>query len=202
MSNDAVEGLSASLEDYLEVIFHLENAHQAARAKDIADQMSVQRASVTGALRALAGRGLINYSPYSYVTLTPRGRHVAQQVIRRHQILKDFFTTALRLEPDQAEANACRIEHAIGPVAFERLVQFLEFIKTCPRAGADWLQAFAAYCQRSENEPDCPACVARCLEKLQREENPAEEKLSRTREPGPERRTHEEDVDPVEAGLR
>ncbi|MEJ5363629.1 MAG: metal-dependent transcriptional regulator [Desulfosoma sp.] len=202
MSNDALEGLSASLEDYLEVIFHLENAHQAARAKDIADQMSVQRASVTGALRALAGRGLINYSPYSYVTLTPQGRHVAQQIIRRHQILKDFFTTALRLEPDQAEANACRIEHAIGPVAFERLVQFLEFIKTCPRAGADWLQAFAAYCQRSENEPDCPACVARCLQKLERETNPAEEKPPRTREPGPERRTHEEDVDPVEAGLR
>ncbi len=169
MSNDAVEGLSASLEDYLEVIFHLENAHQAARAKDIADQMSVQRASVTGALRALAGRGLINYSPYSNVTLTAKGRHVAKQIIRRHQILKDFFTTALRLEPEQAEANACRIEHAIGPVAFERLVQFLEFLKTCPRAGQDWLQAFADYCQKSEDAPDCLACVSKCLEKVRKE---------------------------------
>jgi len=63
MSNDALEGLSASLEDYLEVIFHLEKSNRVARAKDIADQMNVQRASVTGALKALAGKGLINYSP-------------------------------------------------------------------------------------------------------------------------------------------
>lgn len=176
MPNDAVEGLSASLEDYLEVIFHLENAHQAARAKDIADQMSVQRASVTGALRALAIRGLINYSPYSNVTLTAKGRQLAQQIIRRHRILKDFFTTALRLEPEQAEANACRIEHAIGPVAFERLVQFLEFLKTCPRAGTDWLQAFADYCQKSEPSANCLECVFRCLQKVQGENvTPADE---------------------------
>jgi len=51
------------------VIFHLEQSNRVARAKDIADQMNVQRASVTGELRALAA-GLINYSPYSYNTLT------------------------------------------------------------------------------------------------------------------------------------
>ena len=70
MIDTAPEGLSASLEDYVEVIYHLERSNRVARAKDIADQMNVQRASVTGALKALAGRGLINYSPYSYITLT------------------------------------------------------------------------------------------------------------------------------------
>ena len=69
-SYENTEGLSASLEDYLEVIFHLEQSNRVARAKDIADQMNVQRASVTGALKALSGRGLINYSPYSFITLT------------------------------------------------------------------------------------------------------------------------------------
>ena len=79
MIDDLPEGLSASLEDYLEVIYHLERSNRVARAKDIADQMNVQRASVTGALKALAGRGLINYSPYSYITLTSAGRTVAQR---------------------------------------------------------------------------------------------------------------------------
>ena len=91
MTGDLPEGLSASLEDYLEVIYHLERSNRVARAKDIADQMSVQRASVTGALKALAGRGLINYSPYSYITLTSAGRTVAQDIIRRHETLKEFF---------------------------------------------------------------------------------------------------------------
>ena len=166
MIDDLPEGLSASLEDYLEVIYHLEGSNRVARAKDIADQMSVQRASVTGALKALAGRGLINYSPYSFITLTPAGRTVARDVIRRHETLKEFFIAALQLDPEEAEANACRIEHAIDPMAVDRLVRFLEFIKMCPRTGLDWLSAFARYCQEGSKTSNCEACLKVCLERI------------------------------------
>ena len=64
--------LSSSLEDYLEVIFHLVAAKQVARVKDIAKKIQVKNSSVTGALRPLADKGLINYTPYDVVTLTPR----------------------------------------------------------------------------------------------------------------------------------
>ena len=173
MSHDVEGGLSASLEDYLEVIFHLEKENRVARAKDIAEQMNVQRASVTGALKALGSRGLVNYSPYSYVTLTSEGRKIAEDVIHRHETLKDFFVTALQLEPDLADANACRIEHAIGPTAIERMVRFVEFIKTCPRTGEDWLDAFAHRCKDDLDSYDCEECVDRCREKLHRRENRA-----------------------------
>jgi DtxR family transcriptional regulator, Mn-dependent transcriptional regulator len=166
MIDDFAEGLSASLEDYLEVIYHLERSNRVARAKDIADQMNVQRASVTGALKALAGRGLINYSPYSYITLTSSGRTVAQDIIRRHETLKEFFIAALQLAPPEAEANACRIEHAIDPMAVDRLVRFLEFIKICPRTGLDWLTAFGRYCQRGTQTSNCEDCLKVCLERV------------------------------------
>ena len=166
MIGDLPEALSASLEDYLEVIYHLEQSNRVARAKDIADQMSVQRASVTGALKALAGRGLINYSPYSYITMTSPGRTVARDIIRRHETLKEFFMAALQLEPQEAEANACRVEHAIDPMAVDRLVSFLEFIKICPRTGVDWFSAFARYCHRGSQTSDCEDCLRVCLEKI------------------------------------
>lgn len=166
MTCDAGEGLSASLEDYLEVIFHLEESNRVARAKDIADQMSVQRASVTGALKALAGRGLINYSPYSYITMTETGRKIARDIIHRHDTLREFFITALQLTPEEAEANACRIEHCIDPGAVDRLVRFLEFIKTCPRTGVDWFDAFARYCRRGVQTSNCQDCVELCLQKI------------------------------------
>jgi DtxR family Mn-dependent transcriptional regulator len=174
MIDDLQGELSASLEDYLEVIYHLERSNRVARAKDIADQMSVQRASVTGALKALAGRGLINYSPYSYITLTSSGRTVARDIIRRHETLKEFFIAALQLEPEEAEANACRIEHAIDPMAVDRLVRFLEFIKMCPRTGIDWLSAFARYCQRGTQTSDCENCLKVCLEKINAPESEEE----------------------------
>jgi DtxR family Mn-dependent transcriptional regulator len=160
------DGLSASLEDYLEVIFHLEQSNRVARAKDIAGQMNVQRASVTGALKALAGRGLINYSPYSFITLTPVGRTIARDVIRRHDTLREFFTSTLRLSPEEAEANACRVEHAIDPVAIDRLVRFLEFIKICPRTDGDWFEAFARYCELGTRTSDCGQCLKTCAERI------------------------------------
>jgi DtxR family Mn-dependent transcriptional regulator len=168
-SYENAEGLSASLEDYLEVIFHLEQSNRVARAKDIADQMNVQRASVTGALKALAGRGLINYSPYSYITLTTSGRDIARDVIRRHRALKEFFMNTLQLSPDDAEANACRIEHAIDPTAVERLVRFLEFMRICPRTGTDWYDAFARFCKLGLRTSDCKACLKLCAERLEME---------------------------------
>jgi DtxR family transcriptional regulator, Mn-dependent transcriptional regulator len=167
LCGENAEGLSASLEDYLEVIFHLEQSNRVARAKDIADQMNVQRASVTGALKALAGRGLINYSPYSFITLTPSGREVAREVIRRHRALKEFFMNTLQLGAEDAEANACRIEHAIDPTAIERLVRFLEFMSICPRTGADWFDAFGRFCKTGLRTSDCQACLKLCAERIQ-----------------------------------
>jgi DtxR family Mn-dependent transcriptional regulator len=160
--------LSSNLEDYLEAIFHLQAENRVARAKDIAERLSVSRASVSGALKTLAERRLIHYSPYSFITLTDQGETVARQVIERHCTLRDFFENFLRLDPELAEANACRMEHAIDAQVLERLIQFLEFVRHCPRGGADWLEAFHDVCRRDlETDPaQCRACLEDCLVKL------------------------------------
>ncbi len=88
-------GLSESLEDYLEVILKLEQAQKVARAKDIAEKMNVQRGSVTGALKNLKEKKLINYEPYSFITLTPKGKKLAREITRRHAVLKDFLFNVL-----------------------------------------------------------------------------------------------------------
>ena len=88
-------GLSASLEDYLEAIFRIVQEKQAARAKDIGKHLEVSRSSVTGALHALADRELINYAPYDVITLTDKGQALAEDVVRRHEVLRDFFVKVL-----------------------------------------------------------------------------------------------------------
>ena len=80
---EKADRLSESLEDYLEAILFLENSNKVARVKDIAEKMGVLRGSVTGALKSLSKKGLINYEPYSYITLTKKGTTLARQVTRR-----------------------------------------------------------------------------------------------------------------------
>ena len=157
------ETLSASLEDYLEVIYSLVQKNSVARSRDNARQMEVTGASVTGALRTLAEKKLVNYAPYELVTLTEEGKRFAEKVVGRHRALKEFFSTVLGLSDKVAGENACRIEHAVSEDLMERLILFAEFIRVCPRAGTRWLEGFGYFyehpeCRRSAE--DCEHCLS------------------------------------------
>jgi len=140
--------LSASLEDYLEAIFHIVEDKQAVRAKDISRRMSVNSSSVTGALHAMAERGLVNYEPYEVITLTPEGEAAARDVIQRHEGLRDFLIEILGVDAVQADEAACRMEHAMSHEILERLDQFVEFVAECPDGGAERIKKFNDYCAR------------------------------------------------------
>jgi DtxR family Mn-dependent transcriptional regulator len=140
--------ISASLEDYLEAIYHICSAKQAARAKDIVQRLGVHNSSVTQALRSLGDKGLINYAPYDIVTLTPEGRALAENVLRRHRTLHSFLTGVLAIDPGTAEESACRMEHAIDGVILERLVQFLEFLDDCPLTSVEYSEERGFHCGR------------------------------------------------------
>jgi DtxR family Mn-dependent transcriptional regulator len=140
--------LSASLEDYIEAIFHIVSENKVARGKDIAARLKVSNASVTEALQSLARKGLVNYAPYEVITLTGKGKKVAEDVIRRHEILKDFFVKVLAIDEEVAEEGACRVEHAAPPEIIEKLIRFVDFIESSPSAGRELLQEFNEFCRR------------------------------------------------------
>ncbi|MFC1798957.1 metal-dependent transcriptional regulator [Thermodesulfobacteriota bacterium] len=155
--------LSDSLEDYLEIILALEKQKKVARVKDIAAEMGVLRGSVTSALKKLSSKELINYEPYSFITLTARGKRLAEEVTQRHGIIKNFLVEVLQLGADNAESNACRMEHAIDSVALERLVRFIDYLNNCPRTGPDWITSFAEYCKDSAlDKKKCESCLSKC----------------------------------------
>jgi len=156
--------LSASLEDYIETIYHIITEKQVARGKDIATRLSVSGASVTEALRALSKRGLINYAPYEVITLTAEGSRIAEDVIRRHNSLKQFFTHVLALDDLLAEEGACKIEHTAPQEIIARMVDFTRFLEVCPRGGKDLLAGFANFCQKGQSIESCAACTAQCAE--------------------------------------
>jgi DtxR family Mn-dependent transcriptional regulator len=158
--------LSANMEDYLEAIFHISEEKQAARAKDIADRMAVNKSSVTGALRSLSEKGLVNYAPYDIITLTAKGKKRAAEIVRRHAALKDFFIKILLIDKDEAEEASCRVEHAVSKNIIDRLIRFVEFMEICPRGGKEWLKGFRRHCESGDTAKLCGDHIAVCLEDL------------------------------------
>lgn len=149
MAEVTSEHLSASLEDYLEAIFNLSAESTAVRSRDIARLMEVSKASVTGALRVLKKKGLANYEPYDYVTLTEPGEASAAKVVHKHNILKAFFVDVLGIDPDIAQQAACRAEHTLGSPVISRLLAFIEFVTHNSDNGYDLVEQFRQFCENN-----------------------------------------------------
>jgi len=160
--------LSENLEDYLETILALEKLNKVARVKDIADKMGILPGSVTGALKSLAEKGLVNYEPYSFITLTPKGAEIAREITRRHMVIKNFLFNVLQIDSEKAETNACRMEHAMEKTVIDRLVQFIEYVNNCPRTGPDWIEYFVRYCSTDKLEARCDNCIDQCKADFQK----------------------------------
>jgi len=158
--------LTASLEDYLEAIFHIVADKHAAKPSDIAKRLKITRASVTGALRALAEKKLINYTPYDLVTLTQAGEAAAKDVVRRHEVLHDFFVDILAVDETEASIAACQMEHSIPKVIVDRFIQFVDFVKTCPRGGNKWIRGFSYQCDYDSTQENCETCMNECIAEI------------------------------------
>lgn len=137
-----MEKLSHSQEDYLEEIYKQVLEYGFAKVTGISNALKVKKASVTGALNALARKNLINYEPYSKITLTPQGEDAAIQILGKHEILRDFFQNILNLTAEEASENACRMEHVGSEKFFTNFVKFSQYIKDFGAQNPDFIKKY------------------------------------------------------------
>ncbi len=121
--------LTSNMEDYLEVILNLQQEQRVARVKDVAQRLNVKMPSVTGAMKGLAEKGLVNYERYSYLTLTAAGEKIAREIGERHKTFYSFLTEVLQLDHNTAELDACRLEHATCRKTFLKIKDFTDNYK-------------------------------------------------------------------------
>jgi len=146
--------LSQSIEDYLEAIYVLSLHRKVVRVSEIAKRLEVKMASVTGILKNLVERGLVQHEKYGFVELTDKGERVGKDVYKRHTILKKFLKEILLVKPKMAEKEACQLEHYLSPETFEKFVKFIDFVQTCPVKEPVWLSGLHQYLTKGKR-PDC-----------------------------------------------
>ncbi len=132
--------MSSSLEDYLETIYLLVQEQGFARVKDVARARDVKAASVSIALRRLAGLDLVRYERREYIALTPAGEEAGRKVFSRHRLLTRFFQEVLEMNPKAAAEQACAMEHSLTDEAMDRFVCFFEYLGSCPSMVAGFHQ--------------------------------------------------------------
>ena len=122
--------LTSNMEDYLEAIRNLEKANRVARVKDIAKTLKVKMPSVTGALKVLREKGLINYEKNSFISLTKEGLKISKEILNKHQTLTRFLETILLIVPNErAQDMACKMEHAIDCDTTKRMTRMIDLFE-------------------------------------------------------------------------
>jgi len=111
-----------SAEDYLESILVLQQRLGQVRSIDIVNELNFSKPSVSVAMKKLRENGYIEMNAAGYITLLPAGKEIAERIFTRHKFLTEFFEY-LGVDHDTAAADACRIEHYLSDLTFDRLIE-------------------------------------------------------------------------------
>ncbi len=123
---------SASEENYLKTIFHLQSEDGNVTTSELADRLRTKPASVTDMMKKLKSRRLVHYRPYRGFRLTDAGTKVALGIIRRHRLWEYFLAEKLRFSWNEVHEVAEQLEHVSSKKLIDKLDEFLSFPKFDP----------------------------------------------------------------------
>lgn len=109
-----------SREDYLEAILILEQRNSFVRSVDVANHLGFSKPSVSVAVSNLKSALLLTVDDAGGLCLTPAGRALAEQIYERHRLLTQYLVE-LGVDEETAAEDACRMEHVISQVTFEKI---------------------------------------------------------------------------------
>ncbi len=113
--------ISPSLENYLETIYFLQKNSESVRVTDLAKKMDISKAGVNKAIKNLKELDLVNHSHYGSISLNEKGEQLALEIAKRHAILFKFFHDVLGVPKEEAENEACSVEHLVSSNTIEKL---------------------------------------------------------------------------------
>jgi DtxR family transcriptional regulator, Mn-dependent transcriptional regulator len=128
------------MEQYIETIAHLLTKDKVCSVSDIADVAQVSRPAASRAVRDLADKDLVEHRAYGYVDLTSKGQKLAARLTARHEALYHFLADVLQYGEEEADEEACRLEHQLDDGTVARLAALTEFLKADPSLWQRWTE--------------------------------------------------------------
>ncbi len=125
MNSETPSNITESAEMYLETILLLGRDKELVRQVDIARALNFARPTVHIAVNKLADLKLVHIDEGSKISLTRKGREIAESVYARHKTFTRFLMH-LGVDEQTAEMDACRIEHYVSEQTFQRIKDYCD----------------------------------------------------------------------------
>ena len=117
---------SVASENFIKAIYTFENREGwDTRPGSIAKELGITNAAATDMARKLALKKLIDYRKYKELKLTPAGKKMALNVIRKHRLWETFLHRVLDLSMHEIHREAELLEHLTSDFLAEKINLFL-----------------------------------------------------------------------------
>jgi DtxR family transcriptional regulator, Mn-dependent transcriptional regulator len=126
------EPLSATVEEYLEMIYNMSMEDEVVIGARLAEKFGVAPPTVTEMLKRLMRDGYVEMDNKRQVTLTEAGNAAAEVVLRKHRLTERFLVDMLGMQWHQVHEEAHRLEHFISGAVEARVIASLHNPTTCP----------------------------------------------------------------------
>ena len=136
------KAITASMEDYLEMIYRLTQEKGYTRIGDLATALNVQPPSASKMVQKLADMGYLQFEKYGVIELNKKGREHGQYLLKRHETLERFL--GIIGVKEQLLEETEKIEHYISPETIGRIMLLVEFMEYNP----EWMQTFNDFKKR------------------------------------------------------
>ena len=123
---------SIAREDYLQTILQLSEDNVPVIQARLAERLGVRRPSVSEAMVGLRSDGLIRVDERRRIELTPSGRTMAENIVRRHRVAERILTDLLQMPWYEAHEEAHRLEHGLSDRVVDAALEVLGNPTTCP----------------------------------------------------------------------
>lgn len=123
--------LTASMEDYLEMIYRLSKETGFTRINELSGALNVQPPSATKMVQRLAKRQLLKYEKYGVIMLQQSGKSMGEALLNRHNTIESFLRLLGVQEKDILEETE-KIEHTLSPHTVKCFEDYLNFSKKHP----------------------------------------------------------------------
>jgi DtxR family Mn-dependent transcriptional regulator len=126
------ETVTVAEEEYLQILFWLQEADLAMTAANVARAMQLSAPTVHEMVGRLERDGYVSRGADRTIAFTDTGATEAETIVRRHRLIERFLTDVLGVPWDEVHEEAERLEHAMSPVLEERMLAAIGDAKTCP----------------------------------------------------------------------
>lgn len=129
--------LSASMEDYIEMIYRLSTDAGFTRIHELSGALHVRQSSATKMVQRLAQRGYIQYQKYGFLKLEPKGERMGKWLLERHHIIEQFLQV-IGVPDSMVLDETEKTEHMFSARTVLCLKHFLRFLTEHP----EWLNEY------------------------------------------------------------